>query len=393
MKPRRVVVTGLGAITSAGAGVDAFWRALVGGKPHLRAASKYALPDATNIPVGEVSEPFPDNQDRAEAIALAATKEAAQDARLGKGDLRQRAGVALGTCLGSAEGMFAWIREAAGVSPTGRSAAGRRAGLGSPSARLASEYGMSGPVLTLSSACSSGTAAIAAALDCIRRGEADIMLTGGVDVLSEFVVSGFFVLGILTATCMRPFDRRRDGLALGEGAGMLVLEERDRAMERGATILAEIVGSGSALDAHRMTGPCPEGEGLARAITAAMGDAGSRPDSVEFISAHGTATPQNDRSETFAIKHSFGDSTRIPINSIKPITGHTLGAAGALEAIQCVKVIREGIVPPTAGCEEQDPCCDLDYVRGGPRRMEVGCALSISSGFAGHNAALLLVRP
>jgi len=174
---------------------------------------------------------------------------------------------------------------------------------------------------------------------------------------------------------------------------MLVLEERERAMERGATILAEVVGSGSALDAYRMTGPCPEGEGLARAIAATLRDAESGPEAIEFISAHGTATPQNDRAETFAIKHSFGDSTRIPINSIKPITGHTLGAGGALEAVQCVKVIREGIIPPTAGCEEPDSDCDLDYVRGDARRMEVGCALSISAGFAGHNAALLLVRP
>jgi len=394
MTRRRVVVTGMGAITSAGAGVEAFWRALVGGESQLRRASGLTGSNS-GLQVGDVREPIPESSDRTAGFALAAASEAVRRALLGKDDLKLKAGIALGTCLGCAEGMFAWIGQAAGVTTARQSSAAilPPSGLGAPASMLASEYDLSGPVLTLSSACSSGTAAISAAFDCVRRGEADIMLAGGADALSHFVVSGFFVLGILTASSMRPFDRRRDGLALGEGAGMLVLEERDQAVARGAPIVAEILGSGSAQDAHRMTGPSPEGDGLARAIAAALRDAARGPGAVEFISAHGTATVQNDRSETIAIKRSFGAATRIPINSIKPITGHTLGAAGALEAIQCVQVIREGIVPPTVGCEEPDGDCDLDYVQGGARRTNVGCALSISSGFAGHNAALLVGRP
>jgi len=220
------------------------------------------------------------------------------------------------------------------------------------------------------------------------------MLAGGTDALSPFVLSGFGLLRALTTTQVRPFDRRRDGLALGEGAGVLVLEERARAEKRGAVILAEVLGGGSAADANHMTGPSPTGDGVARAMQAALADAGRPADSVDFISAHGTATPFNDRMETLAIKRVFGEhARRVPIDSIKPIVGHTLGAAGALEAILCVKAMQEGTVPPTINYDDPDPECDLDYVPNAARRLRVHCALSTSSAFAGNNAALLLGRP
>jgi 3-oxoacyl-[acyl-carrier-protein] synthase II len=190
---------------------------------------------------------------------------------------------------------------------------------------------------------------------------------------------------------MRPFDRRRDGMALGEGAGVLVLEAIETAIRRGAPILALVEGSGSAADAHHMTGPSPTGDGVARAIAAALEDAGRDAGAIDFISAHGTGTPFNDRMETLAFRRVLGArAPEVPIDSIKPIVGHTLGAAGALEAIVCVLTIGAGIVPPTAHLEEPDPECDLDYVRGRARRHAVRRALSTSSAFAGHNAALVL---
>jgi 3-oxoacyl-[acyl-carrier-protein] synthase II len=220
------------------------------------------------------------------------------------------------------------------------------------------------------------------------------MLAGGVDALSGFVVSGFGILRALASTEVRPFDRRRDGLALGEGAAIVVLEEAGSARRRGAPILAELLGAGTALDAHHMTGPSPDGDGVVRAVTAALSDAGAVAASVDFISAHGTGTSFNDRMETVAFKRLFaGRAARIPIDSVKPIIGHTLGAAGALEAIVCARVLGEGIVPPTINYREPDPECDLDYVPNEARRVAVRCALSTSSGFAGHNAALLFGAP
>ena len=220
------------------------------------------------------------------------------------------------------------------------------------------------------------------------------MLAGGVDALSRFVVSGFWSLRALAAAEPRPFDRRRDGLALGEGAGIVVLEEREIALARGAPVLAELLGSGSSGDAHHMTAPSPTGDGVVRAIEAALSNAELEPRAVDFVSAHGTGTPFNDRMETIALKRVFSDHAwKLPVNSVKPIVGHTLGAAGALEAILCVQALRDGIVPPTINYRERDPECDLDYVPDRARRHTVTCALSCSAAFAGNNATLLVGRP
>ncbi len=391
---RRVVVTGMGAITAAGAGVEAFWRACIEGRSALRPLTG---PDFTCFgapPAGEVAEPLRAEEDRAAGLAVAAAAEAIDAAGYAAPRLPPTSGIALGTCLGGARAVFSWLDAGRQRGVQARASAPSSAWLGHPALRLASEYGLGGPVVSLSSACSSGAAAIAHASDCLRRGETDLMLAGGVDALSAFVVSGFWILRALTSTCVRPFDRRRDGLALGEGAGFVVLEDRARAEARGAPILAEILGSGSAGDAHHMTGPSPTGDGALRAMSAALRDAGRTPECVEFISAHGTGTPQNDRMEMLAIRRLFGDrAARIPVNSIKPIIGHTLGAAGALDAILCVKVLQDGVLPPTINSDEPDPDCDLADIPRSPRRQRVRCALSTSSAFAGHNVSLLLGLP
>ena len=395
---REVVVTGLGAVTASGAGVDAFWNACVEGRSALRPAGPDLAGDGVAFPVGVVTlgpgdDAAPGGGERAAALLLAAAAEAIAGAGLAGAPLPRGAGATIGTCLGGARATFDWIDAVAaarGRDP-GAPPWPSPGGFAAPTHRLAATHALAGPVTTISAACVSGTAAVAHAADAIRRGEADLMLAGGVDALSSFVLAGFGLLRALTPTQVRPFDRRRDGMALGEGAGVLVLESLETARRRRAPILARVEGSGSAADAHHMTGPSPTGDGAARALAAAIADAGGGVAAIDFVSAHGTGTPFNDRMETLAIKRVFGRrATEVPIDSIKPIIGHTLGAAGALEAILCVRVIGSGLIPPTAHCEEPDPECDLDYVTGTARRHAVRRAISTSSAFAGCNAALVL---
>jgi len=387
----------MGAVTAAGRGVERFWRACVEGRSALRPDARFSAGDPRLLPLGLVGDPFPADEERASALALDACDEAVRGAGFAAGGAPPRgAGLVLGTCLGGAIATLGWIDdvERRGAPALRDCPFPGPGGLAAPALRLAARHGLTGPVSTMSTACSSGTGAVAAAADAIRRGESDVMFAGGVDALSAFVVSGFGLLRALASTEVRPFDRRRDGLALGEGAAIVVLEEAGSARRRGAPILAEILGAGTALDAHHMTGPSPDGAGVVRAITAALSEAGAAAESVDFISAHGTGTSFNDRMETVAFKRLFGGrAALIPIDSVKPIIGHTLGAAGALEAILCARVLAEGIVPPTINYREPDPECDLDYVPNEARRVVVRRALSTSSGFGGHNAALFLGAP
>jgi len=403
MAPRqRVVVTGVGAVSAAGLGATAFWRAAVRGRAGLAPATRFDLGEFGAPRIGEVPADVysalmeaTGAVEPAAAFALAAAEEALSHAGLDASSLPAASGAVLGTCLGGALAAFDAIRRLDEThDPLAVSTLVRAGALSAPAHALAQRFSLAGPVLAVSSACASGTAAIGLATQCIRRGEADLVLAGGVDALSRFVVAGFWLLRALASQEVRPFDRRRDGLALGEGAGVVVLEERERALRRGATPLAEVLGFGSSGDAHHMTGPSPEGDGVVRAAHAALRDAATGSDAVEFINAHGTGTPFNDRMESIAIKRVFGArARRIPVDSVKPIVGHTLGAAGALEAIVCVGAIREGIVPPTVNYAEPDPECDLDYVPGEARALQVRRALSLSSAFAGSNAALLLGAP
>jgi 3-oxoacyl-[acyl-carrier-protein] synthase II len=258
----------------------------------------------------------------------------------------------------------------------------------SPAHNLARWLGARGPVMTVSTACASGATAIGVGADLIRHGVADWVVAGGYDILCRFVMRGFDALRSLTREEVRPFDRRRSGLLLGEAAALVLLR---REAEAGPRRLGSLLGYGSAGDGHHISAPDPEGRGLERAIAAAMREAGVRPSGIDFVSAHGTGTPLNDRIETRVLKRALGPPAyKIPCNSIKAPMGHTMGAAATLEAIMCLLASRHGQIPATLNLEEADPECDLDYMLGEPRVARPGISLSTSLGFGGCNAALIL---
>jgi 3-oxoacyl-[acyl-carrier-protein] synthase II len=294
------------------------------------------------------------------------------------------AGVVLGTTLGGMEIFEGWD-------------GGARDDLGrvpyfAPAVRVARTLGCGGPVVTPQLACASGTHALAMAADLVRGGAADVVLAGGTDLLCRFVVAGFNALRA-TAPSAHPFDRDRSGLILGEGAAVLVIESDVHAAARGARVRARLAGVGAAADATHMTAPDREGGGAARAMAAALADAGIAPAAVDFVSAHGTGTVYNDAMEARAVARVFGPRG-VAVNSIKGGVGHMLGAAGALEAVLCIEVIARGLIPPTIGLREIDPACRvLDLVHTAPRLHDTRVALSTSSGFAGANAALVFTAP
>ena len=394
-------MTGVGAVTAAGVGVEPFWQSAVAGRSHLVPANGSIAARFGAMSVGTAPLPSGTEGERAAAAAALAADEALRGARLeDRAELPADAGIVLGTCLGGMAPTLDWIEAVGRARADSGSAEGppdaalppfpTAGGLAGPTRSVARSCGLPGPMVTLSTACSSGAAAIAEACGWIRDGGAELMLAGGAESLTAFVLSGFAILQALTRGRMRPFDRRRDGLALGEGAAIVVLEERGAALRRRAPILAEILGAGVSSDAHHMTSPAPDGEGIGRAIGAALADAGLGARHVSFVNAHGTGTVQNDRAEAAALTRLFRRSPDPPVNAVKPVTGHTLGAAGALEAILCVRVIDCGLLPPTIGCDEPEPEFALDVVRGAARRQPVATALSLSCGFGGHNVALLV---
>jgi 3-oxoacyl-[acyl-carrier-protein] synthase II len=258
---------------------------------------------------------------------------------------------------------------------------------------IANLFGIHGPRSTIVTACSASANALAYGASLIRSGAVDLVLAGGADSLCRLTFSGFNALLSVDPDGCRPFDLRRKGLSLGEGAGMIVLEALEHALHRGATILAELSGFGICGEAHHITQPLASGEGAAHSMTLALEDAGLRPADIDYINAHGTATPINDRMETRGVKAVFGDGAyRIPVSSTKSQIGHTLGAAGALEGIAVVLGMRHGFLPPTVGWEVRDPECDLDYVPQGPRRATIRHALSNSFAFGGNDTTLVFSR-
>ncbi len=379
-------MTGAGVESPVGRGVPAFWEALLAGRTGARAIERFRADDLTPNVAAEV--PWDDGDaDRAGAFALLAAAESLRDAGLDAATVAPaRIGVALGTTLGGMTIFERW--DAAGTPVDGIEQVPYYA----PAVRLARHVGARGPVATPQLACASGTHAVALGASWIRAGRADVVLAGGTDLLCRFVVAGFNCLRA-TSDAARPFDRRRKGLVLGEGAAVVVLESEAHARARGARVRAFVGGVGAAADAIHMTAPDREGAGAARAMRAALDDAGVAPADVAFVSAHGTGTPYNDAMEAAALTRVFG-AGRVPVNSIKGAVGHTLGAAGALEAVVCARVLETGLVPPTAGLEDVDPACaSLDLVYGGSRRVDARAVVSTSSGFAGANAALVLERP
>ncbi len=393
---RAAVVSSMGAVTAFGAGIEAFWRGALDGRSGIAPVTRFSVDPyrsgvAAEIPSGSLVREVDESGTDATSVThlgLAAAREALAG---GLGPTApERFGLVVGTSMGENGAFIDWVRSGTpAVRPSGAS-------LFSVASALARQVGARGPTLTVSVACASGTLAVGIGADMIRRGECDAVLVGGFDILSEFVFAGFDSLRALSSSPSRPFDRRRDGLTLGEGAAFLLLEEGSRVEKRGRIPLAVVRGYGSAADAHHMTRPSPSGEGLVRAVTAALSDASIAPDEIGFVSAHGTGTVFNDRMEAAAFRSLFGERAgRLPVNSIKGAVGHTLGAAGAIEALLCTLVLERGEIPPTAGFEEPDPECALDVVAGSPRPLpaSVRYVLSTSSAFAGTNAALVFERP
>lgn len=399
----RAVITGAGVISPLGCGGAPFWEGLLAGRSAIGPIQSF---DATPLvpalaaevsgfePLDHLSAEECGRLDRVGQFALAAARAALDDVKLALDRVDPtRVAVVLGTTLGGMAAAEAYLRARhAGTASSYRELL--QVPYAATATRLARALGVRGPVLSPSIACASGTYAVALARELIRGGRADVVLAGGAEALCEFVAAGFNSLRATTATAVRPFDARRDGLALGEGAAVVVVEAEAYARERGAAAEVEVAGGGLSSDAVHMTAPARDGAGAARAMRAALADAGVAPAEVDFVSAHGTGTVFNDAMEARAIAAVFGDlAPCVPVNGIKGAIGHTLAAAGTFEAILCAQVLRTGVIPPTAGCEDLDQACELDVVRGAPRRRAVRVALSTSSAFAGNNAAVVLRRP
>lgn len=398
---RRVAVTGVGAVTSIGVNVSDFWRNLLEGMCGIRPLSLFdasayrtrTAAEVTEIPDGFLSPAEKRRMSRADRMGLAAAREALSQADLdpSKED-PTRIGVILGGgtsgLLDSEQVYEKWLR--------GRPARPSRVLNHLPDAitdRVAQHFGLEGIKSTITTACSSAANAIGYACDVITAGLADAVVTGGSDVLARLTYGGFNSLRSVDPDPCRPFDRDRRGLSIGEAAGILVLEEEEHARRRGAPILADFLGYGVTSDAFHMTAPDPSGAAGGRTIRAALESAGVDPADVDYVNAHGTATPQNDSAETAAIKSALGERAReIPVSSIKSMIGHCLCASGAIEAIATVMTVREGRVPPTIHYANPDPACDLDYVPNDAREQPVRVALSNSFAFGGNSSVVVIGR-
>jgi len=408
---RRVVVTGVGLVSPLGIGTDANWEALCAGRNGIGPITRFDASHHSARIAGEVKgfDPlrFIEKKDVKKMdvfiqLAIAAAQFAVDDARL---TVSPANATRVGVFIASGIGGFSTIeREHLAlieggprrISPFFIPAAIINLAAGQVSIR----FGAKGPNSATCTACSASAHAIGDALEIIRRGRADIMIAGGSEAaITPMGVGGFAAMRALStrnddpARASRPFDRDRDGFIMGEGAGVIILEELGGALKRGAPIYAELVGYGMSADAFHITAPSEDGDGGMRVMASALDDAGVSPDTIDYINAHGTSTPYNDKLETLAIKRLFGDhASRLAISSTKSMTGHLLGAAGGLEAGITVLAIKHQIAPPTINYENPDPECDLDYVPNAKRPMKIDHALSNSFGFGGTNGALLFKR-
>ena len=407
---RRVVITGMGALTPIGNDVSTFWNNAKSGKLGI---DFITLIDKDLIDVkiaAEVKDFDPDTLigkkeskrlDRFAQFGLVASDEAIKDSGI---DLEKEDLDRFGVMLGSGIGGFETIETECTKIATGKS---KRVSpffvpmtiINLGAGNVAIKYGLKGPCTSAVTACATGTNNIGDAFRTIKHGYADVMLAGGAEApITRLGVSGFGSMKALNSDnnpskASIPFDKDRSGFVMGEGAGLVVLESLEHAEARGTNIIAEIVGYGSTCDAYHITSPAPDGSGAAKAMKDAIDEAGIKPEDVSYINAHGTSTPLNDQFETAAIKKAFGETAyKVPISSTKSMTGHLLGAAGAIEAIICAKALQEGFIPPTIGYETKDEELDLDYVPNVGRKKELEYALTNSLGFGGHNATLLLKK-
>lgn len=399
--PARVAVTGVGVVTPVGAGREEAWANLLAGRCGFAPVesfdtAKFSVHVGAEVrgfdPRPYVRRLEPDRLGRASQLAIAAGRLALEDAGLDAGMVDpRRAGVAMGTTSGEPREVERFDDQylAGELDRVGGELIGRY-----PchliAAHLARELGFAGVNTMIPTACAAGNYAIAHALDLLRAGRADLMLAGGADAFSRITYAGFARLGAIAPERCQPFDRNRKGMIPGEGAGVLVLEPLDRALARGARIYAEVAGYGLSCDAHHMTAAHPEGDGAARAMERALADAGLRADEVDYISAHGTGTPTNDRLETLAVQRVFGDGCRTPMSSIKSMIGHTMGAASAIEAAVCSLAVADGRIPPTMNLEEPEE--ELDYVPNTAREHDVRVAMNNAYAFGGNNASVIFQR-
>ena len=397
---RRVVITGLGVVSSIGIGQKEFWKNLIAGKSGI---SKIGLFDTSKFERhygGEVKNFHPEelidrrkleHMGRASQLAIAATRLAMEDADLKLSKLdKDKVGVCMGTTMGEVQALEAMDKT---WTEKGQEHIDHQSVLLFPtssiSMNLANEFKLKAPIFMFSNACAAGNYSIGKAHDIIKSKRADLMFAGGVDAFSRVNLTGFSRLYAMAPEICRPFDKNREGMLVGEGAGILVLESLDSAKKRKTNIYAEVIGYGLSCDAYHMTSP--KEEGIACSLRGAIKDAGIKLEDVDYISAHGTGTSQNDKTECSAMKKVFnGRIKQIPISSIKSMLGHTMGAASAIEAISCCLAIKEGIIPPTINYETPDPECDIDCVPNKARKQEVKIALNNSSAFGGNNACLVV---
>lgn len=387
----RIAITGMGVVSPIGQGVEAFWAGLLRGVSGISTIEGFPTHDMRVRRGGEVKHlhrTLPDARPlppcRASQFLIHAATEALQMAQVPPQSNTNLA-VVVGSALGGVAEAERWrdtprdLHALAGASYDG------------PTRQLARWLRATGPVCSLSTACASGVTSLGLAADLLRGGSATMAIAGGVDVLCRFVMLGFNNLRSLTRDEIRPFDQRRKGLLLGEGAGLVVLERAETARQRGVQPLGYVLGHASCADGAHITAPDPTGRGLEQAIRLALRNANVASEAVEFISAHGTGTPLNDRMETQVFKNVFGPRAyAIPINSIKAHLGHTMGAAATLESIMCLLAWRDGQVPPTLNYGEPDPACDLDYIPGQARLCRPRISINTAAGFAGCNACLVL---
>ncbi len=411
-KRQRVVITGIGTVTSYGNGAQTFWDNLIAGNSGIDTLTSFDITDypskvgaeVRDFKPGEFMDPKEARRnDRFTQFAVASSKMALEDAGIDPTTLdSDRFGVLIGSGIGGMLTIQTQSRRLYDMGPRKVSPFMIPSLIANiASGVVAIEVGARGPNYGIVSACASGTHSIGESFRMLRDSEADVMIAGGSEAaVTELGYAGFCSMKAMSTgyndeptRASRPFDKGRDGFVMGEGAGVLIMETLEHAQARGATIYCEIAGYGATCDAYHITSPDPEGKALSIAISKVIKEAGLQPEDVDYINAHGTSTPYNDKFETCAIKKALGDHAyKIPVTSTKGMTGHLLGAAGGIESAVCALAIRDGKIPPTINYEEPDPDCDLDCVPNTMREAEVNVAICNNLGFGGHNATLLFKK-
>jgi 3-oxoacyl-[acyl-carrier-protein] synthase II len=408
---RRVVVTGLGAVTPVGNTVDEAWENLIVGRSGITTITRFDVSNLETKFAGEIQNFDPDTlfgrkearrMDRYTHYAMEASRQAIENSRLLENGVdRERIGLVIGSCIGGLDTTLSQYDVLRERGP------GKINPFGIPMmlpdtapARIAIDYGLRGPNMAIVTACATGSNSLGEAFEMIARGAADALIAGGAEAANTpLIIAGFNVMNVLSvnndnpAGACRPFDLHRNGFVMSEGAVVMVLEELEHAKRRGATILAEFIGYGTSVDAYHMASPPEDGSGAALAMRGAIERAGIEAKDIDYVNAHGTGTKLNDKTETRAIKDVLGEHAYdTVVSSTKSMTGHLFGAAGALEALVCVKAITDGIIPPTINYETPDPECDLDYTPNQARPADVSVAMSNSFGLGGHNATIILKK-